>query len=95
MRGHEVLNPHEFKEPDDLQGSKWIKWTCWMKHDLTIISAEKPDMLVLLPNWQESMGCKVEVLHALNIGVKVGVLRGDKVYLHHEMRRRRIEEIAK
>lgn len=85
MHGHEVLNPHEFCQPSNLPGVKWLDWTEWMKHDLQIISREKPDLLLLLPDWERSLGAEVEVMHSLTLGVKVGILDGDKVYLHHEV----------
>jgi hypothetical protein len=60
---NDIFNPAEIEWPEN------VKWETCMKHDLKILT--DCDILVLLPNWENSRGAELEVHVARKLGIWV------------------------
>jgi hypothetical protein len=59
----DIFNPAEIEWPEN------VRWEMCMKYDLKILV--DCDVLVLLPNWKNSRGAKLEVHVAKALGIRV------------------------
>jgi len=63
--GHSVFNPCEEAPHPDWQ------WAEWIISDLIVLMSGDFDAVALLPGWENSRGCAVEVAFAKGLGVEV------------------------
>ncbi len=61
----EVLNPAEFFK------SKRLRQGYYMGFCVFTLIEKKPDVLVLLPDWEQSEGARIEVAVARELGIRV------------------------
>lgn len=62
-KGHEVVNPAEF-EGDGT-------WGDWILLDLLRLKTGDFGGLVQLPGWENSPGCKIEMIFAQRLGIQI------------------------
>lgn len=62
--GHVVFNPAEMEDTGRT-------WAAWIMLDLAILKAGSFDVLALLPGWERSKGCAVEVAFARGIELEI------------------------
>ena len=70
--GFEVINPHDFPEPDfphNLTDAE--RWGRYLAYDLSLILEKKPDYIFMLPGWQCSRGACLERSFALMNGIPI------------------------
>lgn len=75
--GHEVVNPAELDTEEDLEGLnvvdglgvQYLQRAEFLKRDIAELVA--CDAVVVLPNWQVSMGTNVEIMVAQACGIPV------------------------
>ncbi len=74
--GYAVFCPHSMMLPIDHNfNNGMIEYTDWL--ELTLYWLEKCDIVIFLPGWKDSNGCKVEHMVARALGKKVLYLQQD------------------
>jgi hypothetical protein len=80
--GLSVVSPVELDDADGVEGGDVQDSGLWAKclaRDLERIVADKVDVLVVLPDWEDSAGARVEVAFAAGAGIPVFTLAGAPV----------------
>lgn len=73
-RGYQVINPLEMDS--QLENPCWAgdegrytpSWTLALRRDVSMI-ASKADVLAVMPGWEDSKGCKLEIFVAVSLGI--------------------------
>lgn len=72
IMGFEVINPDELQNEEE---KKTFEWEDFLKVDL--IEMLKCDFVAVLPNWESSRGCNLELFNA--VSVKMPIIDADKM----------------
>ena len=84
MESVTVMNPTTFpplqSTPDDSYG----EWWAYVQRDLNVIREKRPDMILMLPGWDNSAGALMEYIFAKRLNIPCSELAD---FIHDQIRK--------